>query len=209
MASCLRRPNGQLRATDGSMLSKGVRPDAMRMIERHAKENRSQLWQDPGAASGLRLECGCITVSLGGKVTEAMLGLNKWAEARERVVEGPGIRGTPVLRGTRVGVHEAADALAGDGPDAALKGLPTLCREDLEAAALFAKVYPRTRRPRSKNDGRRLIDRQVVDILRRADAESAIRPLTCISARVWLRRDGRQQTCCGRSYVAVAQKVQV
>lgn len=94
-----------------------------------------------------------------------MVGLNKWAEARERVVEDPGVRGgMPVLRGTRVGVYEAADALAGEGLAAALKCLSSLCRADLEAAALFAKVPPRTRRPRSKNDGRRLIDRQIFDI---------------------------------------------
>ena len=152
-------------ATDGSKLSKGARLDAMRKIERYARDNWRQLWRNPDSASGLRFESGCITVALGGKVTEAMVGLNKWAEARERVVRDPDIRGgMPVLRGTRVGVYEAADALAGDGLDAALKYLPSLCRDDFEAAALFARVYPRTRRHRSNDDGRRLIDRQIVDI---------------------------------------------
>lgn len=165
-------------ATGGSMLSKGVRLEAMHMIERYAEENWRQLWRDPGSASGLRFECGCITIALGGIVTEAMLGLKRWAEARNRVVEIPDIRGgMPVLRGTRVGVYEAADALAGDGLDAALNCLPSLCREDLEAAAQFEKVYPRTRHPRSKDDGRRLIDRQIVDIRKHANAESANQPL--------------------------------
>ncbi len=135
-------------AADGPMLSKGVRLDAMRMIERYVKANWRQLWRDPGAASGLRFDCNCLIISLGGKVTKAILGLNSWAGTRERVVEDPDIGGgMPVLRGTRVGVHEAVDALAGDGLNTALKDLPSLCREDLEAAALYAIVYPSTRRP--------------------------------------------------------------
>ena len=115
-------PMVSLGATDGSKLSEGTRLDAMRQVERYAKENWRQLWRDPGSASGLRFECGCITISRGEKVTEAMAGLNKWAEARERVVEDPGVRGgMPVLRGTRAGAYEAADALAGEGLAAALK----------------------------------------------------------------------------------------
>ena len=109
-------------ASDSSKLSKGVRLDAMRQVERYAKKNWHQLWRDPGPASGLRLESGWISISLGEKVTEAMAGLNKWAEARERVVEDQGVRGgMPVLRGTRAGVYEAVDALAGEGLAAALK----------------------------------------------------------------------------------------
>lgn len=136
-------------AADGPMLSKGVRLDAMRMIERYVKANWRQLWRDPGAASGLRFDCKkSLNISLGGKVTKAILGLNSWAGTRERVVEDPDIGGgMPVLRGTRVGVHEAVDAPAGDGLNTALKDLPSLCREDLEAAALYAIVYPSTRRP--------------------------------------------------------------
>ena len=154
-----------LGATDGSNLSKGVRLDAMRQVQRYAKKNWRQLWRDPGSASGLRVGSGSITISLGEKATEAMAGLNKWAEARERVVEDPGVRGgMPVLRGTRVGVYEAADVLAGEGLTAALKCLSSLCRANLQAAALFAKAHPRTRRPRSEDEGRRLIDRQFVDI---------------------------------------------
>ncbi|MDE0210905.1 MAG: hypothetical protein OXJ64_13580, partial [Boseongicola sp.] len=83
---------------------------------------------------------------------------------RKRVVEDPGVRGgMPVLRGARAGVYEAVDALAGDGSADALKCLPSPCCADLKAAAPFANVCPRTRRSRSKDDGRRLIDRQIAD----------------------------------------------
>lgn len=63
-------------AADGSMLRKGVRLDAMRIMERCAKEIWHQLWRAPGTASALRFECRCLTIFLGGKVTEAILGLN-------------------------------------------------------------------------------------------------------------------------------------
>ncbi|MDE0344449.1 MAG: hypothetical protein OXI66_01520, partial [Boseongicola sp.] len=126
-------PMVSLGATDGSQLSEGMRLDAMRKVERYAKENWRQLWRDPGSASGLRFESGCITISRGEKVTEAVAGLNKWAETRKRVVEDPGVRGgMPVLRGARAGVYEAVDALAGDGSADALKCLPSPCCADLK-----------------------------------------------------------------------------
>ena len=56
-------------ATDGSRPSKGVQLDAMRQIERYAKECWRQLWRDPGSASGLRFDGGGITISLGKRVT--------------------------------------------------------------------------------------------------------------------------------------------
>ena len=72
------------------------------------------------------------------------------------MVEDPYVRSCmPVLRGTRAGVYETADALAGDGSADALTCLPSPCRADLEAAAPFANVCPGTRRSRSKDDGRR------------------------------------------------------
>lgn len=124
-------------------------------------------------------------------MTWAVVRLTKRTAARERVEEDPDVRsGMP---GTRVGVHEAADALAGDGLAAALKRLPSLCRAGLEAPALFAQVHPRTRRPRSRRDGRRLTDRQIAEVWKHAGAAAEGRPLACSSPRIRLEPNGRQQ----------------
>ena len=149
----------------GLNLVKDARLQIMRQIGKYAKENWLRLREDPGYAERLSFETGCVLVVPGKQIFEAMTGLNKLIDARSRVVEDPDMRGgIPTIRGTRVCVYEAAGSLAGDGIDIALEDYPTLRREDLEAAAVYAKAYPisaRMRREATKpiNDipGRRLI----------------------------------------------------
>ena len=149
----------------GLNLVKETRLQIMRQIGKYAKENWLRLCDDPGYAERLSFETGCILVVPGKQIFEAMTGLNRLIDARLRVVEDPDMRGgIPTIRGTRVGVYEAAGSLAGDGMDMALEDYPTLRREDLEAAAIYAKAYPITARmrragykPTSGIPGRRLI----------------------------------------------------
>jgi len=166
----LAMPMVRFGASDGAKLNRSLRLEAMRRIEKFARENWPRLCRDPEHAECLRLESGCIVVSLGTPIREAMAGLNRLADAETRVVEDPEIRGDiPVMRGTRIGVHEVADALAGDGMDVALEDFPALSREDVEAAALHAKAHPRakvrprTGRPRASGDPRRLVSERVLD----------------------------------------------
>ena len=138
-------------ASDGAKLSKNLRLEAMRLIGTFTRENWPRLLKEPAHADALRFESGRVAVALGEPVSEAMAGLNKWLAAQRRVVRDPDIRGgIRTIRGTRIGVYEAAGALAADGMDAVLECFPTLGREDLEAAALYAKVYPMMGRPRKR-----------------------------------------------------------
>ena len=152
-------------ASDGSKLSKGLRLEAMRMIEKFAKENWSRLRDEPEHARLLRFESGCVMISLGESVSTAMAGLNKLNDAFRRIVEDSEVRGgIPVVRGTRINVYEVADALAADGLKTTLVDFPALSREDVEASALYAKAHPRTGRPRASSKFWRLVSEKTVDL---------------------------------------------
>ncbi len=152
-------------ASDGSKLSKGTRQEVMRMIEKFIKENWPRLRDEPEYARFLRFESGCVMISLGEPVSAAMAGLNKLKDAFCRIVEDSETRGDiPVVRGTRISVYEVADARAADGLDATLVDFPALSREDVEASVLYARVHPRTGRPRADSKLRRLVSEKVVDL---------------------------------------------
>lgn len=65
------------------------------------------------------------------------------------VIEDGEIRGgEPCIRGTRVGVYELAKMLEqGASEHEILEGYPSLKREQLELAKIFARAYPRKGRP--------------------------------------------------------------
>ena len=152
-------------ASDGSKLSKGMRLEAMRMIEKFAKDNWPRLRNEPEHAKVLRFESGCVILSLGEPVSAAMAGLNKLNDAFHRIIEDPDVRGgVPVVRGTRISVYEVADALAIDGLETTLEDFPALSREDIEASALYVTAHPRTGRPRASTKPRRLVSEETVDL---------------------------------------------
>lgn len=142
-------------ASDGLKLDKGARLQIMRKFGKFAKKNWTRLQDDPNSASNLHIATGCLIAAPGKSASEGMAGLNRLIYARSRVVEDPDIRGgIPTIRGTRVGVREAAGSLAGDGIDMALEDYPSLSREDFEAWALYTRAYPKPRRKRrTKTDG--------------------------------------------------------
>ena len=70
--------------------------------------------------------------------------------ARAFVTSDPEVRaGEPIIRGTRIPVYMLAD-LAAQGADTEelLEDYPSLTAESLEAALLYARMYPRRGRPR-------------------------------------------------------------
>jgi uncharacterized protein (DUF433 family) len=152
-------------ASDGAKLSKGMRLEAMRRIEKFAKENWPLLRDEPGYARRLRFESGCVSIALGEPVSMAMAGLNRLGAALRRIVEDPEVRGgLPVVRGTRISVYDIADALSADGIETTLEDFPNLGREDVEAAELYAKAHPRTGRPRIESRSRRRISEEIVGL---------------------------------------------
>lgn len=70
--------------------------------------------------------------------------------ARNLVVTDPEIlRGTPIIRGTRIPVYDVAASVAAGIPmDRILSSYPSLNREQVELAALFADSKPLRGRPR-------------------------------------------------------------
>lgn len=90
------------------------------------------------------LEKGFVAC-LFGEFIESVINL-EWA--RRKVVEDPNIRGgIPTIRGTRIGVYEAANRFRNDGADRCLKSFPTLALQDFEAAEIYARAVPRKRVP--------------------------------------------------------------
>jgi uncharacterized protein (DUF433 family) len=72
--------------------------------------------------------------------------------ARNMVTSDPDIlRGTPVILGTRVPVYDvAASVAAGLSMDEILEGYPSLKRDQVELAALYAEANPQRGRPRQR-----------------------------------------------------------
>lgn len=149
-------------AGDGVMLSKKTRLEAMKTMASYTKSNWRSLVVDPDRALDLRFESGAVTVALGETVASAMTGLCKLAGANRRIAIDPEVRGgMPVVRGTRVGVYEVAAALEADGMEAVLEDFPTLTREDVEAAKIYARAHPRMGRPRTARVGRLVAETRI------------------------------------------------
>lgn len=140
-------PMAGFAASCGRQFDIRTRRRITRFIERHARKNWKRLLKDPGHADGLRFEDGDISVDVGKSVREGMAGLNKLTEARSWVIEDPDVRlGLPTVRGTRIGIYEAACYAAEDDLEAVLENFPSLSREALGAAALFKRACPSFKR---------------------------------------------------------------
>ena len=76
--------------------------------------------------------------------------LHRLTEARGMVVEDPEIlSGTPVIRGTRIPVHDvAAQVESGVPMEEILETYPRLTEAQVELASIYAKAVPQRGRPR-------------------------------------------------------------
>jgi uncharacterized protein (DUF433 family) len=80
--------------------------------------------------------------------------MDRLAAARAMVVSDPHIlAGTPVIRGTRIPLHDVAASVAAGLPlERILAAYPSLDADKVELAALYAEANPARGRPRSDND---------------------------------------------------------
>ena len=92
-----------------------------------------------------------ISVDVRGMQEEVGRGLSRLARARETVtIDAAVLSGTPCVKGTRIPASDIAEMLAnGDGIGAIRDAWPVLTREQIEAAVLYARAYPRRGRPRT------------------------------------------------------------
>lgn len=93
--------------------------------------------------------------------------LERLDAARDAVVSDPEIlSGTPVIRGTRVPVYDvAASVAAGISTEKLLSAYPSLNREQVELASLYAEANPLRGRPRQRialPAGAKLISRKTL-----------------------------------------------
>lgn len=95
-----------------------------------------------------------LTIDLAPFMRGASERLNDLAAARAMISTSPEVLGgTPVIRGTRIPVHDiAASVAAGHATERILKAWPSLDIETIRLAALYAEANPLRGRPRTASD---------------------------------------------------------
>jgi len=94
-----------------------------------------------------------ITIDLAPFVKRTHERMERLMAARDAVVSDPEVLGgAPVLRGTRVPVHDVAASVAAGLPmDRILAGCPSLDANKVELAAIYAEANPARGRPRNSD----------------------------------------------------------
>jgi uncharacterized protein (DUF433 family) len=119
------------------------------------------------AEADWRVDDDFLSVSLSPFVADAHARGARLSAARARVIEDPAILGgAPVVKGTRVPVHDlAASVAAGLARERILAAYPDLDGEALDLAVLYAEAHPARGRPRRLSivtpDARPTVDRTV------------------------------------------------
>lgn len=95
-----------------------------------------------------------LTIDLAPFVWRTKERMERLAAAREMVVSDPDVLGgAPVVRGTRVPVHDvAASVAAGLKMDRILAAYPSLDSDKVELAAIYAEANPTRGRPRASDE---------------------------------------------------------
>lgn len=91
-----------------------------------------------------------VSVDIRALKDDVRAGLSRLARARETITtDDTVLSGVPCVGGTRIPAHDIAEMLAnGDDVAAIRDAWPALTEEQIEAAALYARAYPRRGRPR-------------------------------------------------------------
>ena len=91
-----------------------------------------------------------VSVDIRLMKNEVRNGLSSLARARRLISTDEAVLGgAACVKGTRIPAHDIADMLAnGDDLRAIREAYPALVEEQVEAAALYARAYPRRGRPR-------------------------------------------------------------
>lgn len=75
--------------------------------------------------------------------------------SRHEIISDPDIRGgAMVIEGTRIGVYEVADVVQNASAEEALEIYPSLSRDKVDAAVIYAKAHPKVGRPVKKSNWR-------------------------------------------------------
>ncbi len=133
------------------IMIKGFDPRLVKLTGRAKEELRRSIlacWQS-GRTALRSLSFAGLVVDFRAIAAQVRTSLSRLERARRMVVRDPEIRGgEPVIRGTRIPVYLISDLLdQGAGEEEILSGYPTLKRENLDLARIYARAYPRRGRP--------------------------------------------------------------
>ena len=125
-------------------LTSEERQRAIAMASRHS----------PGEKSTKIVHDGFLTIDFASFWTNVDKRLQRLNAARDQVsMDDDILGGIPVIGGTRVPVYDVAASVAAGLPDQRiLSAYPSLNREQVELAALFAEANPHRGRPRQRTD---------------------------------------------------------
>jgi uncharacterized protein (DUF433 family) len=125
-----------------------------RAADRLTSEERQRtirIASEPQGSSGSRrVQDAFLTIDLETFWKDVEESLERLQAARAMVVSDPEIlSGTPVIRGTRVPLYDVAASVASGIPiDRILSAYPSLQREHVELATMYAEANPQRGRPR-------------------------------------------------------------
>jgi uncharacterized protein (DUF433 family) len=125
-----------------SRLTSEERQRAISMASRHSS----------GSKSTKVVRDGFLTIDFAPFWTSVDNRLQRLNAARAQVsVDDQILAGTPVINGTRVPIYDVAASVAAGYPmESILSSYPSLNREQVELAALFAEANPQRGRPRQR-----------------------------------------------------------
>jgi uncharacterized protein (DUF433 family) len=105
--------------------------------------------QAPSADMVLVSPGGALVVEIKAARRQMEGGLRRLVQAERTIVSDPEImKGTPVFRGTRIPARAIVEMLAqGASVEEILEGYPTLSREAVQLAPVYAKAFPGRGRP--------------------------------------------------------------
>ena len=110
---------------------------------------------------------GYVDIDLKPFLTETHERWDRYVAARAAVTSAPDVLGgVPVLKGTRVPVHDVAASVAADIPVARiLDAYPSITEAQVELASLYARANPLKGRPpgRSILDGASVVSERVIE----------------------------------------------
>jgi uncharacterized protein (DUF433 family) len=144
--------------TTGGLVSARFRARIFKKMDRMLKDN---------TVTSI-IEEGALSLNLSGVVGDALERMKDLAHAEASVEINREIRGgMPVLRGTRISVHELADLAGCEEEGNILSAFPGVGPEDIKNAVIYAKAHPLPGKPRkapSLPKGARKISSSVLDL---------------------------------------------
>lgn len=145
---------------------------AIQEVSRRAEdEATTSLWTR--LVRHCKVSDGYVDIDLRPFLTQTHERWDRYLSARAAVTSSPDVLGgTAVIKGTRVPVYDVAASVTAETPvERILEAYPSLTKEQVELASLYAKANPPQGRPpeRSKFAGAKVVSKRVV-ARRRRDA---------------------------------------